>query len=350
MSYAKPRGERRPARAAVQALLVWAAALAGGGAVAQEMPAVRTATVAAVAVHPQRRAPATVVSLNEPAVSAEISARIEAIPVRVGDVVDAGTELARLDCRDYVLVRREAAAQLQALAARIELARLQLNRAEQLARSRTLAEETRDQRATELQALDAEHRAARAALERLRLDEQRCRVSSPFRALVTERLAAAGQYAGAGTALVRLLDLDRIEVSAQVPYEDAGPLQAAADISLEFAGSRYPLTLRTVLPAVHTRTRNREVRLLFAGERAPAGAAGKLAWTDPRPHLPPELLVRRGADLGIFVVAGGRARFLALPQAEPGRAVAVDLPDTTGIVVHGHVGLEDGTPLAGVEH
>ena len=100
-----------------------------GGVTAAE-PAVQLAPLSAIAVYPERQAPATVVSLNDTTIASEIAARINAIPVRVGDQVAAGEVLVRLDCRDYVLARSQAAARLDSLGERIALAEKRLQRAE----------------------------------------------------------------------------------------------------------------------------------------------------------------------------------------------------------------------------
>ena len=116
----------------------------------------------------------------------------------------------------------------------------------------------------------------------------------------------------------------------------------AAALHFEHEGERYPAVLRTVLPAVDTATRTREARLSFPDESPLPGAAGRLAWRDSRLHVPPALVVERGGALGVFVVEGGAARFVALPEAEAGRPAALSLPPEARIVVRGHLGLREG--------
>ena len=250
-------------------------------AVAAETTRVDLARPHQIAIHPERSAPATVISLNDTEVSAEIAARVVELPVRVGDIIAADGLLVALDCQDYKLTQREYGARLEGIQARIELAQKRLRRTEELMRKRTVSEELLDERESELAVLHADLRAARTTLEQAKVDVTRCTVNSPFRALVTERLSAVGQYANVGTALVRILELDDLEVSAQVFSEDVQQVQERQQISFENSGHRYPTRLRTILPSVNTRTRNREVRLLFVDGPALPGAAGKIFWTDP---------------------------------------------------------------------
>ena len=98
-------------------------------------------------------------------------------------------------------------------------------------------------------------------------------------------------------------------------------------------------------PAINTRTRNHEVRLLFSNGTALPGAAGKLIWRDSQPHVSAKLLVRRGNDFGIFINNSGKARFHAIPGAQQGRTTPVDLPLDTVVITEGQYRLEDGQSI-----
>lgn len=308
---------------------------------AEQEVGIRTLPLSEIALYPGRSAPATVVSLNEATVSAQIDARVTELPVRVGDVVDAGALLATLDCQDYQLRRQAAAARLEALDARIVLAKRRVKRTERLLKKQSISEEALDERQADLAVLRADLRGAQADLEAAKLNESRCSVVSPFRALILERKSSVGDYATSGHPLIEILDLDSLEVSAQVFAQDARYVKDVEKFYFEQGGQRYPLTLRTVLPSINTVTRNREVRLLFESSAALPGAAGKLFWRDVRPHVPANLLVKRDGQIGVFTVSGDRAQFIATPTAQAGRASPVDLPMLTPLVIEGHLGLRD---------
>ncbi len=312
---------------------------------AQDAVTVKTARVKDLAIYLWQSAPATVVSLNDTAMAAQLKARIIEIPVKVGEVVEAGSVLVRLDCTDYRIAEQQVKADLGALEARIRLAERRLERTRKLEQQQTASEELLDQRAADLAVLAAQQRGALAQLETAQVNLSRCAVRSPYRAVITNRLAAVGEFADFGTRLVEIMDIDRLEISAQVPAGDIGTLEQSAEIFFEDMASRYPVSLRTVTPAVNTQTRNREVRLLFSAAPALPGAAGKLTWKDNRPHVSAQLLVRRGADFGIFVNDKGTARFHVLTGAQQGRNTPVELPPDTVVVTEGHYSLEDGQAL-----
>lgn len=331
----------RSARVLLAALLFIFPLISSG----QNAVAVKTARVKDLAIYLWKSAPATVVSLNDTSVAAQIKARIDEISVKVGEVVEVGSVLVRLDCTDYRTAEQQVEAEIGALDARIRLAERRLERTRKLEQQRTASEELLDQREAELAVLHAQRRGAMSQLENAQTNISRCTIRNPYRAVVTARLAAVGEFADMGTRLVEIMDIEQLEISAQVPALDVETVELAEDIYFEDTASRYAVTLRTVTPAVNTQTRNREVRLLFSKEAALPGAAGKLTWRDSQPHVSAKLLVRRGDDFGIFINNTGKARFHVIPGAQQGRTTPVDLPLDTVVITEGHYRLENGQPI-----
>ena len=306
---------------------------------------VKTALLKSIATYPERFASATSLSLNEPTISAEISAPVKAIHVRVGDLVKAGDLLAELDCSDYVLARKTSEASLASTNARIELAQRRYKRTQKLLLKKSISQEDLDERDADLSVLYADKEGAKSNLALAKLNEKRCQVVSPFTALVVERNASVGQLASVGSALIKLLDYEHIEVSAQVYSDDAAQLSSSKSVYFEHGSQRYDLALRTVLPAINVVTRNQEARLSFLASSALPGAAGKIVWKDQRPHVPGELLVRREKELGVFIVEKGIARFIKIPAAQAGRATPVDLAPDSQLVTDGYYGLKDAVSV-----
>ncbi len=295
-----------------------------------------------LAVYPQLRAPASVLSDNDSRISAEVSARIIEIPVRVGEVVEKGALLARLDGTDFELALAREEAALQALRARLELADYQLSRARTLSRKQAVSEELLKQRETDLSNLRAQLAGQEVALAQAKRRLEQCTLRAPFAAVISERLASVGELAGPGSALLQIIDNRHLEVSAQLQAALADSLPRAERPELVTSQRRYPLVLRRIVPAFDPRARTREARLQFSAEHALPGSAGELVWRSQQPHLPAELLSRRDGRLGVFIVDGERAKFIPLPQAEEGRPALVSLPEQTPVVTLGRFRLQDG--------
>lgn len=305
-------------------------------------PAVTLQPFGQLAIHPQREAPATAISLNESRIAAEVTASIESMAAEAGQVVARGAVLARLDARDHELAVARARAASESALARQSLAEAQLRRARELKAQGFISQEALNQRETEVAVVTAETKSARAALDTARRNLEKCVIRAPFRAIVRSRSGQVGELAVAGSPLYVLVDADRIEVSAQVPARGADTLARAEAIEFVSQSGRHAVRLERISPAVERAARTREARLAFVRDKALSGTEGRIVWRDPIAHVPAELIVRRGKELGVFVADEGKARFHVLPEAQEGRPAALDLPVATQIVVSGRHGLADG--------
>ncbi len=303
---------------------------------------VRTLPLGELLDEPQFSAPATVMSRNQPQVAAEIDARVIALPVEVGDRVSADAILARLDCRSHESRLAVARAELKVTLAQMNYARAQLTRARNLKKNNSISDELLDQRRTDLEARQAEADARREAVNLAAIDVGHCEIKAPFDAVVTERLVSVGTFVSRGTAIAGLLEMVGQEISASLRQNEITRLQEAEELAFEAASVRFPVRLRALLPALDTLARTREARLAFVNEAALPGTAGRLVWQVDRQLLPADYLVRRDDRLGVFVLNGERAQFIAIPHALEGQPCEVDLPSDTRLITDGRQSLVDG--------
>lgn len=309
-------------------------------------PVVKLEEVAAVAIYPERSAPAAVVGRNEARISAEVAATILALPSDVGQTVPRGAVVARLDPRDAELALERAEAGLAQARARHGQASAQFDRARALREKNFYSAEALTLRETELAATAADLRAATAQRDTARRVLDKHTLRAPFDAVVRARNGQVGELAAPGTILLTLVDATEVELAAQLQPRDASSLAVAPEPTFEAAGSRHALKLLRISPAFNRESRSVEARLKFVGAPPPTGLEGRLVWRDAEPHLPPDLLVRRAGRHGVFVAGtDGKARFHVLPDAQEGRPAPLDLPAATRIVTQGRHALQDGAPL-----
>lgn len=302
--------------------------------------------LSALRVQAEREAPAAALSLNESRIASEVTARVRAIPVQVGEVVEADAVLVELEPHDAQLALQRAQAALTSVQARIRLAEFQLQRARELHKRNFASEDTLTQRETELDVLRAERAGAEAQVASARRELAKCTVRAPYRAIVHERSAQLGELAAPGTPLLTLIDVSRIEVSAQIQPKDSASLQTVEAITFVAPDGRHPLRLLRISPAVDRATRTREARLGFIEAPAAPGTEGSIRWRADGDLLPADLLTRRGGRLGVFIADGDTARFVVLEQAQEGRPAAVDLAPDTRIILEGRFSLQDGQKIA----
>jgi RND family efflux transporter MFP subunit len=290
-----------------------------------------------VAVYPEFRVSAQVLPAEEARLAAEVSARVVRLPVRVGMGVGKGAVLAELDASQYRIDVARAQAQADLTANRIRLAESQLAQGEALAAKGFVSPEALRVRQTEVAVLKSELAAARQTVAAARLALARTTIRAPFAGVVKERSASIGDLAGPGTPLVVLAAVQEPELRAAVPAEQLAGLEASSPrlVAGELA---VPVTVRRVSPLVDKAGQTREV-IFAAAAPLPPGLAGEVRWASRQPWLPAGFVQRREGRLGAYLERDGQAVFVALPQAQVGRPVAVDWPADTRVIDTGRQAL-----------
>ena len=294
---------------------------------ADRVPAVSVSTFDQVAYYPQGSAPASAVSFNRATLSAQLQSTIERIPVRVADVVKQGDLLVQLDCRNAKAARESAKA-------RHALARYQLQRASTLNKGKHVSEEL-------LRTRESELAVASAALTTATIDVERCQVTAPFNGLVTQRIASVGEWVAHGQALLELVDLDNVEVSAKIADTAVKDLEDVREFAFVVNGERYGVQPRSISQAVDPISRTREVRLSFIQQRAQPGQSGRLIWQSAQRFIPADYLVKRQQAYGVFIMDDGKARVVRVPGAQEGRPFQIDLKDDTRLITNGRFTVQD---------
>lgn len=315
----------------------------GGGP--QPVP-VTTAELGSVLIFRTHDAPAIAVTLNDTRLAAETTGVVAAIPVQVGDRVSTGEVVARVDCEQHRIAVASAEAALEAGKISDEFNQRQLEKARKLSTSRNISQEELDKRSADARRSQAEVNRLHAGLDEAERSTSKCEITAPFNAVVIERVANLGDYVVPGTQILRLVDDDHIEVSAKVQEQDLRSLIEATDPVFVSLNQSYPVKLRTVLPLMESRLRSYEVRLTFVAAKSAPGTPGRLQWKEGRGEVPPDLIVRRGNELGIFVSDGGTAHFMKLSDAQQGHPAPVDLPAHTRVIRDGRFSLHDGDSVS----
>ena len=326
---------------------VSAGSVSAGPASAGSVKTIEADTLQSIAIFPEYKAPATVVTLNDSQISSELAAVVETIAVEVGQVVKKGDLLVSLNKRDYQLALQREQAALEALQVKIKFADYQLQRAEKLEKQQAVAEELLKQRETDLAVLVSENQSRLLALKQAKRNLEKCDLRAPFDAVITEKLVGIGELANPGTPLLRIIDALQREVTAELQSYQLVSLRSASTLSFKNRNEAYPLQLRSVLPVVDMRKRTQEVRLTFSDTKALVGTSGELVWKNKQAHVPADMLVQRNGQLGIFIVNGDNlAKFMVIDDAAEGRPAQVDFAPDTKIVTKGRFRLQDGDAVS----
>jgi RND family efflux transporter MFP subunit len=295
-------------------------------------------TLEQVATYPQSRAVAQVVPENESRIAAEVNARIQQIPVQVGQPVRKGEVLVRLDRTQYQLGLEQAGSQVELLQNRFKLAQLQFEQARSLHESNFISAQALEQRRTELAVLESELKIARTAVSQAQLALQRTTLRAPFSGAVKERLAGEGELASPGQPLLTLVELGKTEIRARIPTQELASLQKAKEPVFRQDAQSHPVTIVRIAPLVDARAQTREV-VLRSKQALLSGSSGELVWSSSMPYLPAAYILQHQRQLGVWIEAGGKPAFKPLPSAQAGRPIAVDWPLSTRIVDEGRFAL-----------
>jgi len=188
-------------------------------------------------------------------VSADLPGLVSELSFDSGRVVAAGEILARLDTR-------QEQAQLAAAEAQLELARLNLGRAQCIVDQGVVARADYDRAV-------AEHRQAEARVGEIEATIDRKQIRAPFSGLLGIRQANLGQYLNGGDPVVPLQSLDPIYVNFSVPQQDGARLRVGSEVRIEAEGTgSFSGRITAVDSVVDVATRNVQAQATF---RNPAG-------------------------------------------------------------------------------
>ncbi|SVB92665.1 uncharacterized protein METZ01_LOCUS245519, partial [marine metagenome] len=174
-------------------------------------------------------------------VKSQAGGEVLALPVELGDNVERGKLLVRIDPRDVNNTFEQAKADLDVAVARFDVAERQLDRMQELHSSDIVTE-------VELESAILEHANANAALVRaktnLELAEDKLNdvtLRAPITGTIVERTVEQGQVVTGtrdltgGTVLMRMADLTEVQVRTLVDETDIGRLEPGlpAEITVE---------------------------------------------------------------------------------------------------------------------
>ena len=254
--------------------LAIAALVAGckGEAAVQEQPA-RPVKVAIVAAAPQGR----ILSFSgvvrpriESTLSFRVPGKIVERAVNVGDRVDVGQLIARLDETDLKLAENSARAALAAARSRRDVANDNLERAKVLLPKAIISQAAYDTRRNELDAAVAAQDSAEAQLRQAVNAVGYARLEADKAGTVTAVTGEPGQVVNAGQAMITLAEAGETEIAVGVPEQDAGRLAIGqrAKIAL-WAGPRTNIDGRIREIAGQADSASRTYAVRIAVESAP---------------------------------------------------------------------------------
>jgi len=252
----------------------------------------------------------TAVAVQGVTVSADLPGTVERIAFESGKSVNAGDVLVELDTR-------QERAQLAAMEAQRDLARINFNRMQQLVKQGVIAQSEYDN-------VTAQQKATEAQVGEIRATIARKTIRAPFSGILGLRQVNLGQYLAAGEAIVPLQSLNPIYVNFGVPQQVAANVPVGRSLrvkSNDVGGSEFTGRVTAIDSVINEATRNVQVQATLTNHR------GKL-----RPGMFVQVAVVTGAERPVMAVPAS-----AINYAPYGDSVYVvsDLKDPSGKTYRG---------------
>jgi RND family efflux transporter MFP subunit len=230
---------------------------------------VRTEVVAASTVAPELALAGEVRPRIEVRYGFRVGGRVLERKVQVGDRVEAGQVLARLDPSDLAPAVDAQRAQQEALRTELMLARADLLRAERLRQDNFVSDAAVQRQRAAVDAARARLQAATAQLEQARntLDHQLLKADAAGIVMATE--VEAGQVVAIGQSVVRVAQAGEVEVLVNVPERDLPRAREGTEWTVTLAslpGREWQARLRELSPAADPASRTYAARLSLLGE------------------------------------------------------------------------------------
>ncbi len=296
-------------------------------------------------------------AVNSAVVKARVAGELRGLTVREGDTVKAGQVIGRVDATEYDARVKQAQQQGDSARAQIEIAQRQWDSNKALVDQGFISKSALDTSMNNLQAAQANHKAALAAVDVARKSLDDTVLRAPISGVVSQRLVQPGERVGIDAKVIEIVDLSRLEMEATLSAADSVQVRIGQEASLQIEGSANPIAAKVVR----------------INPSAQAGSRSVLAYLS--------IADAQGLRQGLFVqgtLGTGRAQALAVPlssvrtdkpapyvqvvennavvhkpvqtgaRGESGKeaVVAVTGLAAGAVVIRGHVGpLRDGTPV-----
>lgn len=319
-------------------------------------PSVVEATLAKEqSIAPTLWVPGTVISRFDSNIASETNGIITSI-VEVGEKIEQGQLLAKVNDQQLVLQLRHDEADLKKLEAQRQHAQKQLERSKTLSKTDSASQSQIDELTMQRDVLLQDIELAKVRLAQTQYLNNRTNILAPFSGVVVERFQNTGEYLAIGEEVLRLVSTEELEVSVRAPVESSQFVLAGQTVPVKNKRQEVFTQVRNLVPVGDIRSRMLEVRIHLLDNNWVIGEPVEVALNNGPQQIetvvPRDALVLRNDSVYIFKVIDGRATKI---DVVPG------IGDASNIAIHGKVKpgdliitrgaerLDDGNPVQVLE-
>ena len=277
-------------------------------------------------------AEALVEAVRQSTVAAQISGRIVDIRFDVGDRVQKGEVIVRIDERAATQAVAASEAQVREAEAALRNALAHFERTKQLFAQKFVSQSALDRAEADYKAAESRMKAMLAGAGQAATEKSFAVIVAPYSGVVSGRHVQLGEMATPGKPLMTGFDPSTLRVVAAVPSARIAAVQSGGKARIEIPSAQRWVEARsiTIVPSADPRTHTTQVRIDL-----PADAAGIYPGVFARAHfvvgkaprlmVPREAVLQRSEVTGVYVVreATAQLRQVRLGTAADERGVEV---------------------------
>jgi membrane fusion protein (multidrug efflux system) len=257
----------------------------------------------------------SVESIHHPTISAETSGQIVSIEVSEGESVTAQQLLATIDHTLHGIEADKAIAQLQRQEVLLDNQQREVDRLQQLAKSKSVSKDRLEDEQAQLQMLTALRDVSRKQRQQALYLESKTRVQAPREGLIAKRYVSLGDYVSPGQPLFDLVSVKKLRARLAFPEHHAASIRVGKHVRLQSPVAQATVAVGTVTsinPRINPRSRAMDVIVEFdnPGDWYPGASVDATLTVGQSQHaltIPTLAVVRRDGNDVVFVVDGDHA-------------------------------------------
>ena len=314
------------------ATLVLAGCTGEVGTPPAQLPALRTGLVEVREVDLAFSTEATVEAVRQSTVAAQIAGRIVDIRFDVGDRVQKGDVIVRIDERAATQAVAASEAQVREADAALVNARAQFERTRQLFAQKFVSQAALDRAQADFKAAESRMKAMLAGAGQAATEKSFAAIVAPYSGIVSARHVQLGEMATPGKPLLTGFDPSTLRVVAAVPSTRVAAIQSGGGARIEIASVPRWVEAKSVsvVPSADPRTHTTQVRIDLPSDASGVypgmfARAHFVVGKEPRLMAPREAVLQRSEVTAVYVVRDGTAqlRQIRLGTAADERGVEV---------------------------
>jgi len=191
----------------------------------------------------------------------ELSGTVIGMTVEDGEHVTKDQVIAELDTARLKARKAQLEAALEETIAAEKLAKVTLERAETLVKSRATSEQNLDEARNQYSGAQARTKLVEAQIQQVDVDLSKSQIRAPFEGVISERMVDEGSIVTAGQPIYHLLETSQLEIRVGVSQQAIGSVDQGAKFELNTTAGPVKATVDRILSQRDAQTRTIDVVL-----------------------------------------------------------------------------------------